>query len=206
MVMPSKCVVHVVDDDDEVRRGLKWLLASAHFPVRDYPTAEDFLARYCPGQPGCIILDVVLPDMDGFELLARIRGLGPHPPVLMLTAYGDIPMAVRALKSGAVDFIEKPYTDEQLLEHIERALRRDRKRLRHVQERAQMAEHLACLTPREREVMDLVVQGHRSQRIAKKLGISERTVETHRQRIMDKMHVGSVAELVRVTIVALGHP
>lgn len=204
--MPSKCVIHVVDDDDAVRRGLRWVLASAHFPVRDYPTAEDFLARYRPGQPGCVILDVVLPGMDGFELLARIRGLRPRPPVLMLTAYGDIPMAVRALKSGAVDFIEKPYTDDQLLKRIEQALRSNRKRARRVQEHAQLAEHLARLTPREREVMDLVVQGHPSGRIAKELGISERTVETHRQRVMDKMQVGSVAELVRMIVVVLERP
>lgn len=199
--MPSNPVIHVVDDDDDVRRGLRWLLASAHFPVRDYPTAEAFLARYSPGQPGCIILDVALPGMDGFQLLARIRELRLHPPVLMLTAYGDIPMAVRALKSGAVDFIEKPYTDEQLLERIEQAVRMNRKR-----ERAQVAEHLACLTPREREVMDLMVQGHPSRRIAKELGISERTVETHRQRTMGKMQVGSVADLVRVTVVVLERP
>jgi two-component system response regulator FixJ len=201
MAMPSNPVIHVVDDDDEVRRGLRWLLASAHFPVRDYPTAEAFLARYSPGQPGCIILDVALPGMDGFELLARIRELRLHPPVLMLTAYGDIPMAVRALKSGAVDFIEKPYTDEQLLKRIEQAVRMNHKRAR-----AQVAEHLACLTPREREVMDRMVQGHPSRRIAKELGISERTVETHRQRTMDKMQVGSVAELVRVTVVVLERP
>lgn len=199
-------VVFVVDDDPDVRRSLRWLLGTEGLLVRSCASAEDFLVEFSPERTGCIVLDVHLPGMDGFELLARLEASGPHPPVLVITAYGDIPMAVRALKSGAFDFIEKPYTSGSLLERIHQALARDETLRMRRQERAQLEARLTQLTPREREVMKHLVDGRSNKRIAKVLAIGERTVETHRQRIMHKLEADSVADLTRLAIRLLDHP
>lgn len=196
----EKPTVFVIDDDRDVRKSLQWLLATAGLPVRTYASAEDFLADYRAQRAGCILLDVQLPGMDGFELLARLQALGSHPAVLMVTGYGDIPMAVRALKSGAFDFIEKPYTDAQILARIQQGLASDEVRRLRRQERAEIEARHALLTPREREVMQRMVEGRLSKQIAHELGIGDRTVETHRQHIMKKMQAGSVAELVRLAM------
>ncbi len=185
----EKPTVFVIDDDRDVRRSLQWLLATAGLPVRAYGSAEDFLADYRTlsggaQRAGCIVLDVQLPGMDGFELLARLQASGPHPAVLMVTGYGDIPMAVRALKSGAFDFIEKPYIDAQLLARIQQGLASDEVHRLRRQERAELEARHALLTPREREVMQRMMQGRLSKQIAHELGIGDRTVETHRQHIM----------------------
>jgi two-component system response regulator FixJ len=196
----EKPEVFVIDDDRDVRKSLQWLLATAGLPVRAYASAEDFLADYRTQRAGCILLDVQLPGMDGFELLARLQASGPHPAVLMVTGYGDIPMAVRALKSGAFDFIEKPYTDAQIVARIQQGLASDEVRHLRRQERAELEARHALLTPREREVMQRMVGGRLSKQIAHELGIGDRTVETHRQHIMKKMQAGSVAELVRLAM------
>jgi two-component system, LuxR family, response regulator FixJ len=196
----EKPTVFVIDDDRDVRKSLQWLLATAGLPVRAYASAEDFLTDYRAQRAGCILLDVQLPGMDGFELLARLQALGSHPAVLMVTGYGDIPMAVRALKSGAFDFIEKPYTDAQILARIQQGLASDEVRRLRRQERAEIEARHALLTPREREVMQRMVEGRLSKQIAHELGIGDRTVETHRQHIMKKMQAGSVAELVRLAM------
>lgn len=196
----EKPTVFVIDDDRDVRKSLQWLLATAGLPVRTYASAEDFLTDYRAQRAGCILLDVQLPGMDGFELLARLQALGSHPAVLMVTGYGDIPMDVRALKSGAFDFIEKPYTDAQILARIQQGLASDEVRRLRRQERAEIKARHALLTPREREVMQRMVEGRLSKQIAHELGIGDRTVETHRQHIMKKMQAGSVAELVRLAM------
>jgi two-component system, LuxR family, response regulator FixJ len=196
----EKPTVFVIDDDRDVRKSLQWLLATVDLPVRTYASAEDFLADYRAQRAGCILLDVQLPGMDGFELLARLQASGSHSAVLMVTGYGDIPMAVRALKSGAFDFIEKPYTDAQILARIQQGLASDEVRRLQRQERAELEARHALLTPREREVMQCMVEGRLSKQIAHELGIGDRTVETHRQHIMKKMQAGSVAELVRLAM------
>ena len=196
----EKPTVFVIDDDRDVRKSLQWLLATADLPVRTYASTEDFLADYRAQRAGCILLDVQLPGMDGFELLARLQASGSHPAVLMVTGYGDIPMAVRALKSGAFDFIEKPYTDAQILARIQQGLASDEVRRLQRQERAELEARHALLTHREREVMQCMVEGRLSKQIAHELGIGDRTVETHRQHIMKKMQAGSVAELVRLAM------
>lgn len=202
----EKPTVFVIDDDRDVRKSLQWLLATAGLPVRAYASAEDFLADYHAQRAGCILLDVQLPGMDGFELLAWLQASGSHPAVLMVTGYGDIPMAVRALQSGAFDFIEKPYLDAQILARIQKGLARDEVRRLQRQERAQLEARHALLTPRERDVMQRMMEGRLSKQIAHELGIGDRTVETHRQHIMKKMQAGSVAELVRLAMRLLETP
>jgi FixJ family two-component response regulator len=199
--MAQRPTVFIVDDDDDVRRSLCWLLRSSGYAVRDFVSAEEFLAgsRDCD-TPACLLLDVYLPGMDGLALLREVRSLIPLLPVLMFTAYGDVPTAVAALKLGAVDFIEKPYDDRTMLETIAMACRKQQSRLEQEQRRAAVEALYGRLTPREREVYDLLVQGIRSREIAETLGITERTLECHRQRVIHKMEVNSIAELVRLSI------
>jgi RNA polymerase sigma factor (sigma-70 family) len=199
--MVSKRTVYVIDDDEDVRNSLRWLLRSAGYVVREYGTAEDFLPNAIDaGTPACVLLDVNLPGKDGLTLLREIRQQVPQLAVLMVTGFGDVPMAVKALKLGALDFIEKPYTDELLLEKIAAAWQREPELLERERRRAEVEKRLAKLTPREREVFGHLAQGLRSRAIAEKLGIGERTLESHRQRVMQKIEVNSIAELVRLSM------
>jgi RNA polymerase sigma factor (sigma-70 family) len=196
-----KPTVFVVDDDQDVRNALRWLLESVGQRVETFPSAERFLAHYTPTRSGCIVLDVRMPGIGGLGLLERLRDQRMEIPVIMLTGHADVPMAVRAMKLGALDFFEKPFADQELLDRIQAALRQDAQRRRQMSERADIAERLTQLTPREREVLDQVLTGTANKAISVNLGISERTVESHRKRIMEKMQARSLAELVRMGLV-----
>jgi two-component system response regulator FixJ len=192
--------VHVVDDDDAMRRGLKFLISSAGYEVRTYPSAQAFLEACQSAMDGCLVLDVRMPGMDGLELLDHLLERGVKLPVIFITAYGNIPMAVRALKNGAFDFLEKPFEGSELLTRIHHALAQSAQAPARQQASAEIQKRLSCLTPREGEVLRRVVAGMLNKQIAADLGISIKTVENHRAQVMDKMQAPNLAELVRMTI------
>lgn len=200
--MPTNATVFVVDDEPAMRESLRWLIESVGLVVETYATARDFLAGYTPTRPGCLVLDVRMPGMSGLDLQEALAARKVKIPTIIITGYAEVPMAVRAMKAGAVDFIEKPFSDQLLLDRIQQAIQADlRARNAHAQVAA-VGARLATLTPREREVMDLVVAGRANREIAAKLGLSSKTVEVHRAHVMDKMKVDSLAELVRVVLEA----
>lgn len=189
--------VFVVDDDKRVRDGLTEYLEASRINVATFATGREYLDAPKPDAPSCLVLDVRLPDVDGFELQAQMSD-SPHPPIIFITGHGDIPMTVRAMKLGAVDFLSKPFQEHELLAAIETALERDRTAR---QERAALLElqaKLDSLSARERDVLPLVVSGLMNKQGAAKLGISEITFQIHRGNMMRKMHAGSLAELVRI--------
>jgi two-component system, LuxR family, response regulator FixJ len=192
--------VFVVDDDEAVCDSLELLLTSVGRRVETFLSARAFLDAYDPARPGCLVLDVRMPGISGLELQERLTALDADLPVLFVTAHGDVPMAVRALQAGAVDFLQKPYREQELLERIDAALAVDRRRRDRRARDARRDRCLDRLTPREREVLDHVVAGDANKVTAGALGISERTVEIHRGRMMRKMEAGSVAELVRLLL------
>ncbi|MCB2264109.1 MAG: response regulator transcription factor [Candidatus Thiosymbion ectosymbiont of Robbea hypermnestra] len=196
--------VFVVDDDQAIRNSLTWLIESVGMPVKTYASADEFLSSYYPGRVGCLLLDVRMPGMSGMELLAHLVREDSRLPVIMITGHGDVAMAVEAMKSGAADFIEKPFHDEELLTSIRNALKLDEKRRLLRSQRAEIAVRLAELTPREHEVMAMVTAGRANKEIAAVLGVSAKTVEAHRARVMDKMHARSLAELVRMALIVDG--
>jgi two-component system response regulator FixJ len=190
--------VYVVDDDDAVRNSLRMLLKSAGVHAEASASAQEFLSSYEVSQPGCLVLDVRMPGMSGLEMQHELNLRGATIPVIFITGHGDIPMAVEAMQHGAFDFLQKPFRDQELLDRVQRALVRDadyRSRLRHTD---RIRERLASLSPREREVLDLVTQGKANKMVAGDLGVSQRTVEIHRAHVMQKMEAGSLAELVRM--------
>lgn len=197
--------VFVVDDDAGVLDAVCLLLRSAGLPTRPFPSATAFLEVYDPRAPGCIVLDLRMPDMSGMELQERLLEMDSTTPIIFITAHGEVPTAVRAVKAGAVDFIQKPFQDAKLLDRVTEALEMDARVREERTERQAARDRLETLTPREREVMSLVVAGRANKRISRELAISQRTVEIHRARVMRKMRVGSVSELVRV-VMAAGEP
>lgn len=192
--------VFVVDDNTAVRRSLKWLLESVGLPVETYAAARDFLDVYEPARPGCLVTDVRMPGMSGPELQEHLRERGALLPVIFITGYGDVPTAVRTLKHGAEDFILKPFSNQALLDRIQRALEVDTARRRQKAKADERADRLARLTAREREVAQLVAAGRPSKLIATDLGISEKTIEFHRGNIMSKLGVRSLVGLLRVLL------
>jgi FixJ family two-component response regulator len=192
--------VYVVDDDEAMRDSLVWLLESNGFAVEAFPSAEAFLERWHGDMRGCLVLDVRMPGMSGLELHERLSARSAVLPIVFVTGHGDVPMAVSALKKGAVDFIEKPFNDRDLLRLVAGCLDLDRTRraARHREE--EVRRRLGALTDREREVMELVVAGKLNKEVAEALGISIKTVEAHRSRVMDKMEVRSIAELVQAVL------
>jgi two-component system response regulator FixJ len=201
--MPTERTVHVVDDDAAVRRSLARLLDSAGLRAILYATPFEFLGAMSDLAAGCVLLDVKMPGMDGLELHALLLQRKFALPVIVITGQGDVQSAVRAIKAGAVDFIEKPYRDDVLLDAIEAALSRaDRTDPGRKTETVEAAERIATLTPREREVLDSLVKGHPNKVIAFDLGISIRTVEVHRARMMERLGVRQFAEAVRLAILA----
>ncbi len=198
--MSSQITVFVVDDDQAVRESLALLVHSVGLEVETFESARDFLDAYRPDRRGCLITDIRMPGMSGLELQERLSADGHHIPVIVLTGFGDVPTAVRALKGGAVDFVEKPFNPQALLDLVRQAIVRDSEIREHAAREAELAEHVALLTPREQEVMALVVAGKANKVIAIDLSISERTVELHRGRIMKKMQARSLAELMRMVL------
>lgn len=193
-------VVYVVDDDAAVRDGLKWLIESVELQVSSCPSAQAFLEAYDRTRPGCLVLDVRLRGMSGLDLQAELARLEITIPTIVVTGHGDVPMAVRAMKLGAIDFVEKPFNDQELLERIQHAIESDQEARRGDRERAEASALLATLSPREREVLELLVLGKANKEVADQLGLSTRTVEGHRARLMEKLACGSLAELVRLSL------
>jgi len=199
--MESEATVFVVDDDDAVRDSLKLLLESSGFKTATFGSAGDFLDQVAAGRQGaCLLLDVRMPDMDGLALLHRLAERQVKIPVIVMTGHGDVPIAVKAMKEGAVDFIEKPFSDQVMLDGVRRALEIGLAARRHEQDAVAARERLQLLTAREREVLEEMVAGNPNKLIAYELGISPRTVEIHRARVMEKMQAKSLSELVRIAL------
>lgn len=193
-------VVYIVDDDEAVRNSLRLLLKSVGLPAAALASAQEFLATYNPEQPGCLVLDVRMPGMSGLELQQQLNLRGAVIPVIFITGHGDIPMAVEAMQHGACDFLQKPFRDQDLIDRIQRALAQDHTTRAQLREHLRTRERLDSLTPREREVLVLVTSGKPNKVMAADLGVSQRTVEIHRARVMEKMGAGSLAQLVRMVM------
>ena len=196
--------VHIVDDDEAMRDSLKWLLESRGLKVELYHSAEAFLHALNCGFCGCLVLDVRMPGMNGLDLYEQLRARASTLPVIFITGHGDVPMAVSALKKGAADFIEKPCNNQDMLGLIESCMKQDRAAAAKRAENASVTQRLDSLTQREREVLGLIVGGKLNKQIANDLGISIKTVEVHRSRVMEKMSAGSVAELVQLVLKSQG--
>jgi FixJ family two-component response regulator len=199
---PPEPTVFVVDDDRAMRDSLSWLLDSVGLRVRSYATAADFLADHDPAQPGCLVLDVRMPGMSGLDLQAELARRGVELPTIVITGHAEVSMAVRAVKAGAIDFIEKPFSDQLLLDRVRQALEIDLEAREVRRRREDARRRLATLSGREREVLNLVVAGKANKEIAFELGVSPKTVEVHRAHVMSKMCVDSLAELIRITLLA----
>ncbi len=198
--MPNTATVFIVDDDEAVRESLKWMIESEGYTTETYASADDFLVSFDKSRPGCMLLDIRMPGRNGLELQQELVVRDAVIPIIFITAHGTVPTAVRALKAGAVDFVMKPFNDVELLDRIRSALEAD-KRNREIQSaNAVIDERIASLTPREQEVMDLVIDGNSNKTIAAELEVSTKTVEAHRAKVMLKMQASSVAELTRMVI------
>jgi FixJ family two-component response regulator len=191
-------VVFVVDDDDSVLKALGRLLRSHQFRAETFASAREFLLRDRPNTPGCLVLDVRMPGLDGLELQHKLNEVNADLPIIFITGHGDVPMSVRAMKAGAVDFLPKPFEDQDLVGAVRLAIANDvQARLRRA-DAAGIGRRVESLTPREREVMALVVTGLLNKQIGRELGVTEKTVKVHRGQVMRKMAAGSLAELVRM--------
>ncbi len=193
---PAGPLVYLVDDDDAVRDSLGLLLRSIGLDCELYASALDFLEHYDPRRHSCLVADIRMPGLSGLELQQRLNELKSEVPIIFITGHGDVPMAVNAMKAGAADFIQKPFRDQDLIDRIHKALDRDKQRRVARAEEDTIRERLALLTPRETEVMQRVVRGQANKVIAMDLGVSQRTVELHRARVMRKLKMRSLAELV----------
>jgi len=200
MIKDAPPTVFVVDDDEAVRNSLRFLLKSVGLPTRAFASAQEFLETYQPSQPGCLVLDVRMPAMSGLELQQQLNLRGAIIPVIFITGHGDIPMAVEAMQHGAFDFLQKPFRDQDLIDRIQRALARDAKDRAALKEHERIRARLETLTPREREVLELMTAGKPNKVMAAELGVSQRTVEIHRARVMEKSGASSLAELVRMVM------
>ena len=193
----SDPIIFVVDDDQAVRLSTEMLIRSMGLRVEAFESAAEFLEDFDPQQPGCVILDIRMPGMSGLELQEHLNSIGAAIPVIFVTGHGDVPMAVRAMKLGAVDFIQKPFRDQELIDRVHAALDRDAKDRKESRMRRRVQQRVDQLTSRELEVMHLVVEGRANKEIAFDLGLSPRTVEIHRSRVMSKMNATSLPDLVR---------
>ena len=200
--MTPEPTVFIIDDDNEVRDAIALLMRSVGLPVQGFDSARAYLEQFDPQRPGCLVLDVRMRGMSGLELQARLAAEPLHPPIVMITGHGDVPMAVRAVKSGAVDFLEKPFNDQVLLDAVHRAFEVDATQRGAALQRADIEERLSRLTRREREVLDQIGAGTRNKVIAADLGISQSTVEAHRAKVMEKLEARSLSELMRLLLIA----
>lgn len=196
--MPSQ-VVFVIDDDASMRAAVSRLLNAVGLPVQTFASAREFLAGRLPDVPGCAVLDVRLPGLSGLDLQREMVERGIHIPVIFITGHGDIPMSVQAMKAGAVEFLTKPFRDQDLLDAVRSGIQLDRQGRKERAELAELRDGLRQLTPREREVMSLVVAGLLNKQIALRLGTSEKTIKIHRSHVMQKMRADSLADLVRMS-------
>ena len=195
-------IIHIVDDDDAVRQSLEFLLKSAKLSVQTHESAAAFLAALPGLEPACVITDVRMPGLSGIDLLKRLKSLGKLVPVIVITGHGDVPLAVEAMKIGAVEFLEKPFDDNVLLAAVRAALKRGEKDEKRETERAEIGNKLATLSARERQVLEGLVAGKPNKVIAYDLGISVRTVEVHRARMLERLGTRSTAEAIRLAVMA----
>lgn len=193
-------IVYVVDDDQAMVESLSWIIESVGLKVKTYIRAQDFLDHYTPSQHGCLLLDVRMPGMSGPELQTKLNDLGAALPIIFISGHGDVPLAVRVMKAGAVDFLTKPFNDQLLLESINKALRTDKMNREKQQESAQAEAKFALLSPREIQVLQGIIAGKQNKVISAELNISLKTVEAHRASVMKKMSVKSVPELVKLVL------
>lgn len=196
--------VFIVDDDEAVRESLGLLLESVDQPSSGYASATEFLEAYDNDMAGCIVLDIRMPGMNGMELQKKLNDVNSILPIIFVTGHGDVPMAVEAMQHGAVDFIQKPYREQDLLDKINQALALDQRQRADLKEKQEIIKRIDTLTPREKEVMDMMIEGNANKVIAIDLGISQRTVEIHRSRVMEKMNTHSLAHLVRMVLATRG--
>jgi len=192
-------IVYVIDDDPSVRDAIKSLIRSVGMNIETFASAQEFMSCKRPEAPGCLVLDVRMPGLSGLDLQRELTDARINIPIIFITGHGDIPMSVRAMKAGAVEFLTKPFRDQDLLDAIAQAIDRDRDQRKQQADVADLRNRFEQLTPREREVMDLVVAGLLNKQIAIRLGISEITVKLHRHQVMEKMKADSLAELVRMS-------
>lgn len=193
--------VFIVDDDAAIRHAMKALLDSVNLRCEIFASADEFLDNVDKRRPGCLVLDIRMPGLSGLELQQELNRRGDRTPVIFITGHGDIPMAVEAMQNGALDFIQKPFRDQDLLDRVTDALKTDRQRRDEEQYEREIASRIDTLTNREREVFDLVVTGKPNKVIAYELGVSQRTVEIHRARVMEKMQARSLADLVKMHLI-----
>ena len=198
--MSNDPTVFIVDDDSEVRDALKLLMESVGLDALAFSSAQAYLDSFDPAQPGCLVLDIRMPGMSGLSLQEKLSREPMHPPIIMITGHGDVPMAVRAVQAGASDFIEKPFRDQVLLDSVHRAITQDAEKRGEASRIADIRTRLNRLTPREREVLELVMTGKRNKIIAAELGVSQSTVEAHRSKVMEKMEAKTLSDLMRMTL------
>jgi RNA polymerase sigma factor (sigma-70 family) len=196
--MTQAPVVFVVDDDPSVRSSLKFLMSSVGLQVESFDSADALLQRKLPDAPSCLVLDVRLRGLSGLDFQRELAARNCHMPIIFITGHGDIPMSVRAMKAGAVEFLTKPFRDQDLLDAVRLALEKDRERRERKKEVSDLKERFDSLTPREQKVISMVVSGMLNKQIADQLGTAENTVKVHRSRAMEKMHAQSLAELVKM--------
>ncbi|MDH3687904.1 MAG: response regulator transcription factor [Gammaproteobacteria bacterium] len=202
MAIKDNQVVFIVDDDKAVRDSLRLLMKSVGLDTKTFASGREFLEEYQPETCGCLVLDIRMPGMSGLELQEQLVAKGIDLPIIFITGHGDVPMAVQAMKRGATDFIQKPFRDQELLDRVNDALKYSRSDRQHSVEKNETMRRVDTLTPRELEIMNMIVDGKASKVIAIDLGVSQRTVETHRARVMEKMDARSLAHLIQMAILA----
>ena len=200
--MKPDFLVHIVDDDDAVRDALLELLDSVGLDAMGFGSANAFLRVFNPTMAGCIVLDIRMPGMNGLDLQKKLKELGSALPIIFLTGHGDVPMAVQAIKNGALEFIQKPFRDQELLDCIQSAMHGAKQSYDQLAEKKQIRGRLDSLTDREREALELVSEGHPNKVIASKMGISQRTVENHRAHLLEKLEARSTAALIKLLVLA----